>query len=150
MTNMTKEICALLIAAALLVGPVVAQSKVEVGMLNCKVTDVSNVVLHTTQNFDCTFKAADGEEEAYTGKITKIGIDLSIKQDFELVWSVVSASELMATDKSLAGTYVGGGADVALGAGMGTKVLVGRDSDNISLQPVSITGVEGVGASGRH
>ena len=144
---MTHKTFAIAITAALLAGPAVAQSGAELGILNCKVTDVSNVVLYTTQNFDCQFTPAKGEVETYAGKITKIGVDLSIKNDFELVWTVVSATSDMAHDKVLSGTYVGAGADVAIGAGMGAKVLVGGEADKISLQPVSIAGVEGVGAS---
>jgi len=133
---------------ALLAGPASAQSGVEIGVLTCRVTEVTNLVVYTSQTFDCTFDPAnDRPTESYAGEITKIGVDLSIKNDFTIVWGVLAPSQGIYEPGSLAGTYVGAGADVAIGAGVGAQVLAGGGEQSFSLQPVSVSGVEGIGAS---
>ena len=124
-----------------------AQSGAEIGILTCKVTDVSNVVVYTKQSFACEFKPGVGNAEIYDGQIKKIGVDLSVKDDFTIVWAVLAPTDVAYAPKSLAGTYVGGSADVALGGGMGAKILVGGGGNSFTLQPLSVAGVVGGGAS---
>lgn len=124
-----------------------ADSGAEIGTLTCKVTDVSNIVVYTTQNFDCRFKRTNGELEGYLAKIKKIGIDLSIKQDFTIVWAVLAPTNVAKAPKSLAGIYAGVGADIAVGVGVGAKILVGGGENSFTLQPVSVAGMTGGGAS---
>ncbi len=138
---------ALVLAAVLLAGPAAAQSGVEIGVLTCRVTDVTNVVVYTEQSFDCSFEPAQGETESYSGEITKIGLDLSIKNDFTIVWAVLAPTNTALEPGSLAGTYAGVGADVTLGAGVGANILVGGGENSFSLQPVSVAGLTGAGAS---
>lgn len=127
--------------------PAAAQEGVKVGVLTCEVTEVTNVIVYTDQEFDCVYDPADSDRtEAYRGQIDKIGIDLSIKDDFTIVWAVFAPTEKALEPDVLAGTYAGASADVAAGVGAGAKVLVGG-GNSISLQPVSVTGVEGVGVS---
>ncbi len=49
--------------------------------------------------------------------------------------------------KALEGTYAGASADAAAGVGGGAQVLVGGGDNSFTLQPVSVTGVKGAGAS---
>jgi hypothetical protein len=144
---MKRTVMAISLATMLGATPAFSQSGVEIGMLTCKVKDVTNLVVYTTQDFGCEFKPSKGEAEAYAGKISKIGLDLSVKNDFTIVWAVLGPTEAAYQPHALAGTYGGVGADVALGAGAGAKVLVGGSKDSFSLQPVSVAGVEGAGAS---
>ncbi len=147
---------ALALAGALLatpaLAPALAQDKdgepegIKIGVLTCSVTEVTNVIVYTNQQFDCTFEPAEGADESYTGEISKIGLDLSIKEDFTIVWGVFAPTEQPYEPGALEGTYAGASADVAIGEGVGAKVLVGG-GNSISLQPVSVTGVEGIGAS---
>ncbi len=110
--------------------------------------DVDNIVVYTEQDFACTFEAAGSDAtEEYTGEITKIGIDLSIKSGFTIIWAVLAPTDDAYEPKALAGRYVGASADVAAGVGGGAKVLVGAGDNSFTLQPVSVTGVEGAGAS---
>ena len=138
--------CAAL-AGALSAGAAMAQSGVEIGTLTCKVTDVTNLVVYTSQSFDCTFAGKGGATESYTGEIDKIGVDLSIKNDFTIIWAVLAPTDVAGAEKSLAGTYVGAGADVAIAKGVGAQVLVGGGGNSFTLQPVSVSGVDGIGAS---
>lgn len=138
-------------AATLLAGlsatTALAANDAEIGVLTCKVQDVTNLIVYTEQTFGCTFDPIDGDNQSYIGQISKFGIDLSIKEDFTIVWGVLAPSKDAYSPNALAGTYVGVGADVAIGAGAGAKVLVGGGADTFSLQPISVAGVEGIGAS---
>lgn len=149
-----------LTAAALITGiaaaPALAQSEaegstdagVEIGTLTCEVQNVTNVVVYTEQDFACIFEHAGSDRtEAYAGEISKIGIDLSIKEDFTIVWAVLAPTDDAYAPKALRGTYAGASADVAAGVGVGAKVLVGGGDNSFTLQPVSVTGVKGAGAS---
>ncbi|MEM7176774.1 MAG: DUF992 domain-containing protein [Pseudomonadota bacterium] len=137
--------CAL--AASVVASTALAQSGAEVGTLTCKVEDVSNIVVYTKQTFDCSFKRANGTVEIYDGVIKSYGVDLSIKQDFTIVWAVLAPTDVAKAPDSLAGTYSGVGADIALAVGVGAKVLVGGGENSFTLQPVSVAGVTGGGAS---
>ncbi len=153
---MWKPLTAAALITGIAVAPALAQSEseaateagVEIGTLTCDVQDVDNVIVYTEQDFACTFEHAGSDQtEAYTGKITKIGIDLSIKEDFTIVWAVLAPTDDAYEPKALQGTYAGASADVAAGVGGGAKVLVGGGDNSFTLQPVSVTGVEGAGAS---
>ena len=144
---MLRSIAAAALLSSTVSGAALAAEGVEVGVLTCKVTDVDNLIVYTEQDFDCTFDPKDGADQFYTGQISKVGVDLSIKNDFTVVWGVLAATQDAYSPNVLAGTYVGAGADVALGAGIGAKALVGGGADAFTLQPVSVSGVEGVGAS---
>lgn len=141
--------CSAAIAALLTAGAAMAQDAgVKVGTLTCEATDITNVVLFTETNFDCVYESATGDTtESYTGEIDKIGLDLSIKDDVTMVWAVVAPTETEYMPKQLSGTYFGAAADASLGLGAGAHVLVGGGDMGFTLQPVSVEGIEGVGAS---
>ncbi len=124
-----------------------AQSPIELGRLVCELTDSKNRILVSRQNFDCEFMKADGSTQNYTGEIRKAGIDLSVKEEFTIAWTVLMAKGNVDVPASIAGTYVGAGADAAVIGGIGLRVLVGGGDTQITLQPVSIAGVIGAGAS---
>ncbi|MEM8790856.1 MAG: DUF992 domain-containing protein [Pseudomonadota bacterium] len=120
---------------------------VEVGLLTCELTDVSNNIVYSKEEFTCNFAPAEGDPELYIGQIKSYGLDLQVKQDFTIVWGVVAPARFAKLPGALSGTYVGGSAEVSLGAGMGAKILVGGSENSISLQPVSVSGIVGAGAS---
>ena len=142
-----RMITAASLLASLPATTALAANDVEIGVLTCKVQDVTNLIVYTGQTFGCTFDPINDEDQLYSGQISKIGVDLSIKEDFTIVWGVFAPSENAYSTDALAGTYVGVGADVAIGVGVGGKVLVGGGAESFSLQPISVSGVEGLGAS---
>ena len=153
---MLKTTTAAALVAGLAAAPALApagadaasDSGVKVGTLTCRVQDVTNVIVYTEQEFDCTFDpAGDAAAEHYTGEIDKIGINLSVMEDFTIVWSVLAPTDDIYEPDALEGTYVGAGANVAIGGGVGAQVLVGGGDNSFSLQPVSVAGVQGLGAS---
>ncbi|MEX2520424.1 MAG: DUF992 domain-containing protein [Paracoccaceae bacterium] len=140
-----KCFAAAMSAAALMLPAVASADDVEVGVLTCKQSDSTNLVVFSKATYVCDFDPTEGENVAYTGKVQKIGVDLSVATVETLVWLVFAPS----TGKpgALAGTYVGASADVALGVGAGVKVLVGGLDESITLQPASVSGSEGIGAA---
>ena len=88
-----------------------------------------------------------GEPYRYEGQITSIGIDLSVTQEMTLVWAVLTTTTDGNVGDQLRGEYVGAGAAVAVGGGVGLNALVGGSERAITLQPVSVSGSVGAGAS---
>lgn len=126
-----------------------AQGGARIGKLECVMTDSRNIIVRSTMQFNCEFIPVSGDIQTYTGRMTRTGLDLSLRRHFVLVWAVLAATETEAAGEtgSLRGTYVGGTADVSLVAGVGLNVLVGGSGNVFSLQPVSVAGVVGAGAS---
>ncbi len=124
-----------------------AEVGAELGVLTCKLTDVQNDIVYTDEKFACEFKPKSGKAERYAGQIKSVGLDLSVTKEMTLVWGVLAPTAHAGAAHSLRGTYVGGDAAVALGAGAGANVLVGGGENSITLQPISVTGIVGSGAS---
>ncbi len=145
MKTLTILACA---AAALLAAPAAnAAEGTDMGVLTCTLTDVTNVVVYTDEKFSCVFKPKNGEPYNYAGQIKSIGIDLSVTKDMTLVWAVLTTRTDGDVGNQLRGDYVGAGADVEVGAGVGLNALVGGSERAITLQPVSVSGSIGAGAS---
>jgi len=139
--------CGLCVAALLAFGSATAEeSGVKVGVLSCELTDKSNAIVYTNEKFECIYNPNSGGNERYAGKITRIGIDLEFKPNQQLVWAVIAPTTDL-KGGALAGEYAGVSASASLGAGAGAKVLVGGFEKSITLQPVSIAGSTGAGAS---
>ena len=144
---MKLALTALTLAVALGTSPSRAEVGAELGVLTCKLTDVKNDIVYTDETFACEFKPKSGAAESYTGQIKSLGLDLSVTTEMTLVWGVLAPKAHAGAAQSLRGTYVGGSAAVALGAGAGANVLVGGGENSITLQPISVTGILGSGAS---
>ncbi|PKQ03428.1 MAG: DUF992 domain-containing protein, partial [Alphaproteobacteria bacterium HGW-Alphaproteobacteria-10] len=97
--------------------------------------------------FDCLYEpTGSGASERYTGAIDKIGVDLTMISEQELVWVVFAPSNDTAPG-ALDGAYVGASADAALGLSVGAKLLVGGGDNSFTLQPAVLSGGKGVGAA---
>lgn len=144
---MRALIAAIAFALSLVAGGAQAQSGFEIGKLECVLSDSRNLVVRSTMTFDCEFLPVVGEPETYTGRMTRTGVDLSVRRRFVLVWAVLSPTQVAREPGSLRGTYVGGSADVSLGLGVGANVLVGGGGNSFTLQPLSAAGIVGTGVS---
>lgn len=127
--------------------PVLADAGVKLGTLTCRLTDVDNMIVYTDEKFACGFQHTNGSIENYIGEIKQVGLNLSVKRNYTLVWLVFTANADAQKPHAMAGTYVGASADAALGAGGGANYLTGGFNDAISLQPYSVSGETGVGVS---
>lgn len=121
-------------------------ARIELGTLTCELAAVTNVIIYAEESFNCILETNEGDEIPYEGNIEKIGANLQIKTDQTLKWIVLS-SVSMDEPEDLSGSYLGASAQASLGIGGGANVLVGGSGDNFTLQPISVTGQEGIGAS---
>ncbi len=60
------------------------------------------------------------------------GLDIGINQSTVLVWGVFAPTNRLGPG-SLAGTYVGGSANVTIGVGLGANALVGGSNNTFAL-----------------
>lgn len=120
-----------------------AAEHVEAGRLDCDVSAGLGVIVGAQQEMSCVFTPSDGAaKEDYSGKITEFGLDIGEISKAKLSWLVFAPAS---RDKAaLSGTYTGIAADVALGVGVGAKVLGGGLHGTIALQPIALQAEEGV------
>ncbi len=123
-----------------------AQESFQTGVLYCELVGRTNVVVYSNETFSCVFNPNNGDLEEYEGSITRIGVDLEWKPEQELVWFVFAPTRDV-PDGALAGSYGGVSASASVVGGVGTKILLGGSKQSISLQPISIAGSAGLGAS---
>ena len=126
-----------------------AQDHVEAGVLTCEqVGKRINLIIHSTADIACEFKDTEGNIERYKGETgVGLGIDLQWKKEEHMVFTVLASVGSDAHEHALTGKYVGGGASVAVGGGVGAAVLVGGSADQFSLQPIALSGSTGLGAA---
>ena len=94
------------------------------------------------RNVNCTFQPDNGPPEAYTGTMTKIGLDVGFTTGTAIVWAVLAGTNRYAG--MLTGTYTGAQAEATAGAGVGANALIGGSGRSIALQPLSVQGQVGL------
>lgn len=135
---------ATLLAAA---SPAAAQStKVQSGMLVCKVAPSIGFVLGSLREMTCEFRNTSVQpyvvKSRYKGTIARFGIDIGALAADTLAWAVF-APTVTPDPRDIAGTYVGVSVDAAWTIGGGTNVLLGGSDKQIALQTVSVEGMIG-------
>jgi hypothetical protein len=144
MFRRTLSVLAAFAALLALTGVADAQ-RLRVGTLECRSPGSTSFIVGSVTQFRCTYFAANGPREFYTGVIRRVGLDLGYTGATRLVWVVTAASR--PGPRALAGVYAGVSAGVALGLGGGANVLVGGFRNSITLQPLSFQGERGVNLS---
>lgn len=116
---------------------------VKRGTLSCDVAAGIGLVLGSSKALECVFEA-DGLKapQKYTGTIDKLGLDIGITAESQLVWAVYAKPKTKLKG-ALAGNYSGLSAEFAAGLGLGAKSLVGAKKE-IALQPLKIEGQTGL------
>jgi hypothetical protein len=137
-------VVALIAAAAMVVSPAEAQPRqVQVGQLTCSMSASIGFIIGSEKNLNCIFRGQPGEpDEAYTGTMTTIGLDIGITSGGVIVWTVFAGTNRYAG--MLAGRYAGATAEVSVAAGVGANVLVGGSNRTVTLQPLSLQGQIGL------
>lgn len=135
---------AIALAAALAAAtPVSAKSGVKIGALNCKVEGGVGLILGSSKGMTCRFRpAGGGRTERYTGRISRIGVDIGFTNKSYMTWAVFAPGKTKRG--ALAGSYGGASAEATIGVGLGANVLVGGFKKTIALQPLSVQGQEGL------
>jgi hypothetical protein len=143
--NKIKSVALGLSAAALLcVGAGEASAaSVKVGVLECSVAPGVGMIVGSSKRVSCTFTPTGRKAERYSGRITKIGIDVGFTKGGAIVWGVFAPTSGYQRH-ALAGHYAGASAQATLVAGLGANVLVGGSNKSFALQPFSISGQTGV------
>jgi Protein of unknown function (DUF992) len=145
MVRSTAAMAAIAAAAlALVVEYADAQPReLQVGTLTCSLSAGVGLIVGSQRNVNCIFRGQPGEpEEAYTGTMTRVGLDIGVTAGGIIVWTVFADSNRFAG--MLAGTYGGATAEVSVAAGLGANVLVGGSRHTVALQPVSLQGQVGL------
>lgn len=135
----------ILAAALVLVGGAAdAQPRrIQLGTLTCSMSASIGFVVGSQKNVNCVFRGHPGEpDEAYTGTMTTVGLDIGITTGGVIVWTVFADTDRYAG--MLAGRYGGATAEVSIAAGLGANVLVGGSKRTVALQPLSLQGQIGL------
>lgn len=125
-------------------GPADAQPRrIQLGTLTCSMSASIGFVVGSQKNVNCVFRGHPGEpDEAYTGTMTTVGLDIGITTGGVIVWTVFADTDRYAG--MLAGRYGGATAEVSIAAGLGANVLVGGSKRTVALQPLSLQGQIGL------
>jgi len=106
-------------------------------------TRPTGLIVGSQRNVNCVLKGQPSEpEEAYTGTMTRVGLDVGVTTGGAIIWAVFSDTNRYAG--MLAGTYTGASAEVSVAAGLGANVLVGGSNTTVALQPLSVQGQIGL------
>jgi hypothetical protein len=132
-----------LFSIGVLGGETKAQDGVKAGILRCNVGSGWGFVFGSSKELKCVYSPGG---ERYAGEIQKYGVDIGYTQSGVIVWTVFAPTKELNAG-ALTGTYVGATAEVSLGMGLGANVLVGG-GNSIALQPLSISGQEGLNVAG--
>ncbi len=144
MKTLSLAVAAAGIAAATVPAAAQGTSRVEAGLLTCSVEGGIGLILGSQKATECQFKSGDGGvTEIYTGKVTKVGIDIGVTGPAQIVWAVFAPSNALRPG-SLEGTYIGASAQATAGVGVGANALVGGSNNTIALQPVSVQAQTGL------
>jgi Protein of unknown function (DUF992) len=123
--------------------PAAAQSRVQVGVLECRGNGAVSFVVGSVNDFACIFRPERGRPHSYLATIRRFGVDLGVSGHSVLTWLVFAPSERVGYG-ALAGTYVGPSAGLSIGVGLSGNALVGGSGNTFGLQPVSVGGGTGV------
>ena len=116
---------------------------VKVGELTCGVASGWGFVFGSSKDLRCVFRQHNKKPVHYSGSISKFGVDIGYTEGGVLIWGVVAPVSDMRPG-ALEGDYVGVSAGATAGVGVGANVLVGGFDKSVSLQPLSVSGNEGL------
>src|SRR5262245_2051499 len=124
------------------VAGVQAQSRVEVGVLNCTAGGSTGFIVGSSRELRCRFNR-QGRDEYYSGTVNRFGIDICTTQHAQLAWAVLAPTSNLPR-RSLVGTYGGVSAEATVGGGVGANALIGGSDRSIILQPLSVQAQQGL------
>lgn len=130
------------LSAAAVATPAVAQARVEVGVLRCTVQGGVGLIIGSSKGMNCVFRRR-GADEYYTGRVSKLGVDIGVTRRTEIAWAVFAPTANVPR-ASLNGVYGGVSAEATVGLGVGANALIGGSRRSIILQPLSVQGQTGL------
>ncbi|MEW6768224.1 MAG: DUF992 domain-containing protein [Pseudomonadota bacterium] len=124
-----------------------AQSRTQVGVLECRSPGSVGLIVGSVTNFGCVLRVTGNPDDLYTARITKVGVDLGITGETGLSWAVF-APTVQIGPGALSGNYAGVDASAAIGVGVGGNAMVGGSNNTYALQPLSVQGQTGINVAG--
>jgi hypothetical protein len=115
--------------------------RLEVGTLRCSLSSGIGLVVGSQRNVSCIFSSDFAPDEAYEGRMTRIGLDLGITSGGRIIWTVFATTNRYAG--MLSGRYIGASAEATIAVGLGANVLIGGSRRSVALQPISVQGQTG-------
>ncbi|MBV8413554.1 MAG: DUF992 domain-containing protein [Alphaproteobacteria bacterium] len=123
-----------------------SEKGVNVGSLSCNVAGGAGFVFGSTKALNCIFTRTEGAGERYVGEVRRFGVDIGYTQEAQIVWLVFAPGNV--APGALAGSYVGPTIQGTAVVGAAANVLVGGNSGQVTLQPVSVEGSVGLNVAG--
>lgn len=130
------------IAAILFAVPADA-ARLELGVLDCAIDGGQAYLITSNKGLTCTFRPHRGPSEAYTGVISKLGVDVGVTSQGVLSWAVLAVDSDYDRG-NLAGNYYGVNAEASVITGGGANLLGGGFQDAYTLQPLSVQAQTGL------
>ena len=122
---------------------VFAQSRIEVGVLNCTVSGGTGFIIGSSKQLNCVFQSGPNRED-YVGVIDKFGVDIGATSTGVMAWAVFAPSNRYPGPGALSGNYAGVTGEATLGVGLGANALLGGSQQTIGLQPLSVGAQQGL------
>ncbi|HET9718291.1 MAG TPA: DUF992 domain-containing protein [Pseudolabrys sp.] len=119
-----------------------ADARVRAGMLTCDVAPGVGFIVGSQKSVVCEFRSVRGWREGYSGRLTRVGLDVGFTSGGRIAWAVYAPSRR--GRGVLAGVYGGASGEATIGAGVGANVLVGGFHRSIMLQPISVGAQKGL------
>jgi len=116
----------------------------KLGVLDCTIEGGFGLLVGSSKEAVCSFKHADGTVENYSGKLSKIGLDIGVSGESYMSWIVFTPVGNKVGSHALQGKYAGISAGASLGLGVGANALIGGSNEKIALQPLSTEGKTGL------
>ena len=119
-------------------------ARLELGVLDCSIEGGQAYLITSNKGVACTFRPSHGgPSEAYTGIISKLGVDVGVTNQGALTWAVLAADSGY-DQGNLAGNYYGVNAEASVVTGGGANLLAGGFRDAYTLQPLSVQAQTGL------
>lgn len=132
-----------LLLAAVGASPALAQTRGQVGVLDCAIAGGVGLIIGSQKDVQCAFRPSDGTTpQTYYGVIRKFGLDIGVTNVQQMVWTVFAAGS--PAPGALSGEYIGATAEATVALGLGANVLVGGSNRTVALQPLSVQAQTGL------
>src|SRR5215217_2694994 len=97
---------AITMLASSIVGAYAQQSRVQVGVLECRGGASIGFIVGSVTNLGCVLRADGMPEDRYVATVRKVGLDIGITQESALAWGVFAPVARLGPG-DLSGNYVG-------------------------------------------